>query len=62
MILESIILPEDYENKSNIKKKLDVFRLFVFALKVFHKKKGIHENKLGYFGGITLALLTAKIL
>ncbi len=62
MILESIILPEDYENKSNIKKKLDVFRLFVVALKVFHKKKAIYENKLGFFGGITLALMAAKIV
>ncbi len=30
-------------------------------MKIFHKRKGIYENKYGYLGGITLALMTAKI-
>ena len=62
MILDSIITNEDYNNKGAIKKKLDVFWLFVVALKIFHKKKGIYENRLGYFGGITIALMAAKIM
>ncbi len=62
MILESIMLPEDYDHKSEMKKRLEIFKLLVVALKVFHKKKGIYENKMGYFGGITLALMAAKII
>lgn len=62
MILESLMLPEDYDNKSDMKKRLEVFRLFVVALKVLHKKAGIYENKLGYFGGITIAMMAVKIM
>jgi poly(A) polymerase Pap1 len=62
MILESIMLPEDYDHKSEMKKWLEIFRLLIVALKVYHKRKGIYENKFGYFGGITLALMAAKII
>lgn len=60
MILESLNV--ESEGKSDAKKRLEVFRLFVVSLKVLHKRKGIYENKFGYFGGITLALMAAKVM
>lgn len=62
MILESVVLPSDYDNRSDMKKRLEIFRLLIIVLKVLHKRRGIYENKLGFFGGITLALMAAKIM
>ena len=60
MILHSLF-DENFSNDKKIMKQLDNFRLFLRCMKIFHKRKGIYENKFGYLGGISLALLAAKI-
>lgn len=61
MILNSLIEGDDVDDTEKITRKIENYRNFLRCMKIFHKKKGIYENKFGYFGGITLALLTAKI-
>lgn len=61
MILNSIILEKDLENKPDLRRKIGNYRNFLRCMKIFCKRKGIYENKFGYFGGITLAILCAKI-
>ena len=58
MILNSIIEGHD---ESKWKKIIDNYWVFLRCMKIFHKSKGIYENKFGYLGGISLALMTAKI-
>lgn len=60
MILHSLI-EDSKDNQKRINKQLETFRLFLRCIKIFHKRKGIFENKFGYLGGISLALLAAKI-
>lgn len=62
MIIDSMINNEDLLNKNWIKKKLDNFWYLLIVLKLFHKKKRIYENKFGFLGGITLAIMAAKII
>ena len=62
MILNSIIENEDPNNHTKVKQKIKIYRTFLRSMKIFHKLKGIYENKYGYFGGITLAIMCAKII
>ncbi len=61
MILDSLVEGEDLNNVDEINRKITNYRLFLRCMKVFHKHKGIYENKYGYHGGISLAILCAKI-
>lgn len=60
MILNSII-KMGIDSEKVIIDKIDRYRVFLRCVKLWSKKKGINENKFGYLGGISYALLTAKI-
>lgn len=61
MILDSIIEGDDLNNIQRLRNKIKNYRTFLWCIKIFHKWKGIYENKFGYLGGITLAMMCAKI-
>ena len=60
MILNSVITKKDKET-NNINKKIGNFRNFLRCVKKFGKTNGISENKMGYLGGISFALMCVKI-
>jgi len=39
----------------------DIFRKTVICIKLWAKANGIAENKMGYLGGISWAIMVAKI-
>lgn len=59
MILKSLV--EEQSDDQRIMQQLNTYRIFLRCMKVFHKRKGIYENKFGYLGGISLAILAAKV-
>jgi poly(A) polymerase len=59
MLLQSLRRPND--SNLVISKKEDVFRITLKCIKLWSKQNGLGANKYGYLGGISLAILTAKI-
>ncbi len=62
MILNAVIEGSNLNNQEEIGRRIKNYRTFLRCLKIYHKQKGIYENKYGYFGGITLAMMCAKII
>jgi len=43
------------------KSSLTTYKIVLKALKIWYKAKYLYPNRLGYFGGIDIAILAAKI-
>ena len=60
MILNSIV--DMINDTEEVKmQKIQRYRTFLRCVKLWAKRKGVNENKFGFWGGIALAILSAKI-
>ncbi|KAL3076606.1 hypothetical protein niasHS_011747 [Heterodera schachtii] len=60
IILKRILATENAENgNGNI---LQIYRIFLLMLKFWAREHHIYDNKLGFFNGISLSLLVAKVM
>ncbi|KAL3076611.1 hypothetical protein niasHS_011752 [Heterodera schachtii] len=62
IILKKLFATEKREKEDNSQNILRNYRTLLLAVKMWAKEHHIYDNKLGFFNGISLSLLVAKVM